>query len=177
LGLILKSHCQREMGQTVAQFKSTFTNKVDKKGRVSVPASFRASLPEATSEGIVIYPSFVNDAIEGCDKAYHDRLSQSIDAMPPFSEEKDAFTFSVISSCASLNFDSEGRIIIPPELIEFARITDRACFVGKGGTFQIWSPEAYQEELQRARTIAKQNRSMLTWTAQPGTAPNGGNGQ
>ncbi|WP_321397718.1 division/cell wall cluster transcriptional repressor MraZ [Emcibacter sp.] len=145
------------------KFTSTFTNKVDKKGRVSVPASFRASLPEGSWQGIVAYPSFVHDAIEGCDSDYLDRLSDSIDDLAPYSEEHDAFTFSILSSSSRLSFDSEGRIILPLELLEFAGITDRVTFVGRGNTFQIWAPEAFQAELVKARELARKNRDMLKW--------------
>ncbi|WP_138379369.1 division/cell wall cluster transcriptional repressor MraZ [Luteithermobacter gelatinilyticus] len=145
------------------KFTSTYTNKVDKKGRVSVPASFRAALPEGSWQGIVVYPSFVHDAIEGCDLAHLDRLADSIDDLAPFSEEHDAFTLSIISSSSRLAFDSEGRIILPQELMEIAGIVDRATFVGRGNTFQIWEPEAFQAELAKAREVARNNRAMLKW--------------
>src|SRR5476651_1478796 len=49
----------------VALFLSTFVNKVDRKGRVSVPASFRAALADQSFNGIIAFRSFKSSAIEG----------------------------------------------------------------------------------------------------------------
>ena len=57
-------------------FLSTFTNKVDKKGRVSVPATFRAALSELSFPGIVAYRSFTALCIEGCGMDFMQRLSE-----------------------------------------------------------------------------------------------------
>ena len=75
----------------MALFLSTFINKIDSKGRVSVPAQFRQSLNNKDFSGIVIYESFVNDCIEGCDIDRIKLLSESIDNLDPFSEERDSF--------------------------------------------------------------------------------------
>ena len=49
-------------------FISTFENKLDKKGRVSVPASYRININNEGDNDIVCYPSFTLPAIEFCQK-------------------------------------------------------------------------------------------------------------
>lgn len=142
-------------------FLSTFTNKVDKKGRVSVPASFRAVLSKQDFAGIVVYGSFVNDCIEGCGMSRIEKLSDSIDMLDPFSEERDAFATTILGGSIQLPFDSEGRVLLPESLLTLADIKDRAVFVGKGQTFEIWEPEAYSKYEERARTLAKRERAAL----------------
>ncbi|MCH7544649.1 MAG: MraZ N-terminal domain containing protein, partial [Proteobacteria bacterium] len=70
-------------------FLSTFINKVDRKGRVSVPAPFRASLAGQVFNGIVAFRSYRQAAIEGCGIDRMERLSDSIEELELFSEARD----------------------------------------------------------------------------------------
>lgn len=148
----------------MALFLSTFTNKVDKKGRVSVPANFRAALSEQKYQGIIIYRSFINDCVEACSMERIERLSESIDGMDPFSDERDAFAATILGGSLQLPFDGEGRVMLPENILEEAGITDQAVFVGKGATFEIWEPKAYAAYAEKARDLAKQQRASLRLT-------------
>jgi len=145
----------------VALFLSTFTNKVDRKGRVSVPAPFRAAMTGQGWAGVIVFPSFVNACIEGCDLAYMERLSDSIEEFAPFAEERDAFTTSILAASHQLGFDAEGRITLPERLIAHAGIDGQVTFVGRGRTFQMWEPEAFARFDAEQREIALKQRSEL----------------
>jgi len=145
----------------VALFLSTFTNKIDGKGRVSVPAPFRAAMVGQGWNGVIAFPSFVNNCIEGCDLAYMERLSQSIDEFAPFSDEHDGFITSIVSKSHQLSFDSGGRIQLPQKLIDHAALGEQATFVGRGKTFQVWEPEAYAAFEDRVGDIAFREREKL----------------
>lgn len=138
----------------MALFLSTFVNKVDRKGRVSVPASFRTALAGQSFLGIVAYPSFKLPCVEGSGINRMEELSGRVDAMGQFSESYDNASV-VFSDAQQLSFDGEGRIMLPQVLAAHAGITEHAVFVGQGPTFQIWEPErfkAHQAELrERAR--------------------------
>ena len=56
-----------------------------------------------------------------------------------------------------LPFDSDGRVILPKNLMEFAGIKDKATFIGKGQTFEIWEPEMFNEYLKNAKEQIKNN--------------------
>ncbi len=116
----------------MALFLSTFINKIDNKGRVSVPAQFRLSLANQDFSGIVVYESFINDCIEGCDISRIKKLSDSIDNLDPFSEERDAFATTILGSAMQLAMDSDGRVIIPENLLKKTAIKDKALFVLSG---------------------------------------------
>jgi MraZ protein len=146
----------------MALFLSTFNNKIDKKGRVSIPSSFRSVLSEqSTFNGIIAYQSFINNCIEACGIVRIEYLNKTIDLLDPYSEERDAFATSIFAGSVQLNFDPEGRVILPEELIEFAKLNDQACFVGKGATFEIWQPEKFNDYAEKARKIAKEKRDLL----------------
>lgn len=91
-----------------------------------------------------------------------EKLSQSIDTLDPFSEERDAFATSILGGCVQLSFDSDGRVNLPAELIEQADLSEKAVFVGKGQTFEIWKPETFEEYAKKARQIAKDKRASLS---------------
>ena len=145
----------------MALFLSTFAKKIDKKGRVSVPAQFRAALTDEKFGGIVIYPSFTNACIEGASMSRIEKLSDSIDNLDPFSEDRDAFATAVLGGSFQLSFDSEGRVSIPSELMQNIHIIEDVIFVGKGPTFQIWEPKAYAEYSEKARKLALEKRGQL----------------
>ena len=145
----------------MALFLSTFTNKVDAKGRVSVPAQFRASLVNENYSTMVVYESFINQCIEGCDIERIKKISESIDNLEPFSEERDAFATAVLGGSVQLSIDGDGRVILPENLLKTAKIKDNAVFVGKGSTFEIWEPKRFAIYLEKAKAEAKLKRNML----------------
>lgn len=146
----------------MALFLSTYINKVDKKGRISIPALFRSVLTSQNFSGIIAYPSFVHECVEACGMERIEKLSQSIDNLDPYSEERDAFAASILGGCEQLSFDTEGRVMLPGKLIDFAGIKEQAVFVGKGQTFEIWSPGKFEAYSKKAKELAKQHRASLS---------------
>lgn len=145
----------------MALFLSTFTNKIDKKGRVSIPAPFRNALIGQEFHGIVAYSSFVNPCIEACGYDRIAKMSASIETLDPYSEERDAFATTILGGSSQINFDGEGRVLLPEALIEDASIVDHALFVGKGETFEIWEPKAFESYAEAARKLAREQRLKL----------------
>ncbi len=145
-------------------FLSTYINKIDKKGRVSVPASFRSVIAKEDFNGIVAYPSFVHECVEACGMSRIEKISSSIDSMDPYSEERDAFAATILGESQQLGFDSDGRVTLSESLIAKAKLSEKALFVGKGQTFEIWDPENYNKYARNARDVAKQNRGKLSLT-------------
>jgi MraZ protein len=136
----------------VAVFLSTYLNKVDRKGRVSVPAAFRAVLASSGSSGIVAYRAVKLPAIESCGLDRVEEMSRRLDTLPELSEEREALA-TLLADMQQLAFDGEGRIMLPPDLAKHAGIGEDATFVGGGATFQIWEGgrfKRHQEEM-RAR--------------------------
>lgn len=142
-------------------FLSTFVNKVDRKGRVSVPATFRATLGRTDFSGIICYRSFVSPCIEGCSLDFLQRLSDSAQNFDAFSTEQDDLASLIFADARQLPWDPEGRIVLPEDVLAHAGITEQAAFVGKGQTFQIWEPEAYRAVEAEIRARALKNRPTL----------------
>jgi MraZ protein len=145
----------------MALFLSTFINKIDAKGRISVPAQFRSSLVNKDFSGVVVYESFVNDCIEGCDIERIKKISESIDSLDPFSQDRDALATALLGGSIQLAIDSDGRVILPESLLKKARIKGTAIFIGKGATFEIWQPDRFEEYMLKARKDAKEKLNLV----------------
>ena len=151
----------RKACDAMALFLSTYKNRLDKKGRLSIPAPYRAVIAKGEFAGVVAYGSFVNPCIEACDIARIEKLSESIDNLDPYSDERDAFATAILGGASQLSFDGEGRISLPDGLIETAGLEQEAMIVGKGKTFEIWKPETFADYAAKARDLAKQARGSL----------------
>ena len=147
-------------------FLSTYENKLDKKGRVSVPASFRSYLSSLGYNGVICYPSFNNQSIEACSQDRIEKLSNTIDSLNPFEEKRDFFATSILSESISLQFDSEGRISLTAKLLKHAKIKNSMLFVGQGKTFQIWEPAIFEKFRATARKKSNLYRASLKWEKQ-----------
>ncbi len=150
-------------------FLSTYENKLDKKGRVSVPASYRSYLSNLGYNGVICYPSFNNQSIEVWPQDRVEKISNSIDSLNPFEEKRDFFATSILSESINLQFDSEGRISLTSKLLKHAKIKNSMVFVGQGKTFktfQIWEPTIFEKFKVNARKKANLNRASLKWEHQ-----------
>ena len=144
-------------------FLSTYENKLDKKGRVSVPASYRSYLSNIGYNGIICYPSFNNQCIEAWPQDRIEKISNAIDSLNPFEEKKDYFATSILSESINLQFDSEGRIALTKKLLKHSKIRNSILFVGQGKTFQIWEPTSFEKFRVNARKKSNINRNSLKW--------------
>lgn len=142
-------------------FMDTVVNKVDAKGRVSLPADYRMVAKDANSE-IVCYRSLTSPCIEGCLEDLLEKLAAEMEnSLDFFSETQDDLSNLVFGDAKRYPFDSTGRIMLAEKLLKHAQITDKAVFVGKGRKFQIWNPENWAKEEARIRTQALKCRPSI----------------
>lgn len=131
-------------------FLSTYTNKIDRKGRVSVPASFRTALTSSLFAGVVLFRSGTHACLEGFPYTAMEELSARLDHYDLFSAAQDDLATTIFAEAVQMAFDTEGRIIIPEELLRHAAIEEQAVFVGLGKKFQIWNAAAYKARRDQA---------------------------
>ena len=142
------------------QFVSTFTNKIDAKGRVSVPASFRAVLNKEGTDGIYCYPSLDDAALDAGGRRLMDRNAALIDGVPD-SPERDLLSMALYGASENITIDQDGRIILPERLRKHAGITNKVTFVGLGEKFQIWEPERFTGQFEEGRKKLSELRKLL----------------
>lgn len=145
-------------------------NKIDRKGRVSIPKPFReAVLAQGGFAGVYVFPYFKFPALEGAGEAFMQRLADSLeDNLALFSEDQDDLAAITLENASQLPFDPEGRVSLPAELCAHAGLKDEALFVGRGSRFQIWSPALYRDNRGGALERAKAKGATLTLSPQGG---------
>lgn len=142
-------------------FLDTVYNKVDTKGRVSLPADYRSIVKELNSE-IVCYRSLSAPCIEGCVEDLLEKLASEIETSTDFfSQTQDDLTNLIFGDAKRFTFDSTGRIVLSEKLLQHAQISDTAVFVGKGRKFQIWNPQNWEKEEARVRAEVLKKRPVL----------------
>ena len=149
----------------MALFIGTHENKVDRKGRVSLPADYRSELPKDDDRVIYVFPSLYISALEACDRAQLELHAERIGALDRFSQEEAYFSSQILAEARKIGIDGDGRIVLPAEFMNRASIDGKALFVGGGPKFHIWQPEAYAEH----KRVTQQALSGRTLPALPRT--------
>lgn len=135
----------------MALFIDTFINKIDAKGRVSVPAPFRAELNGQKFHGIVALPTFKYPALQCGGIDWMTTLSSGISTLAVFSDEHDDAASTIFGDTKQLALDADGRITLLPPLLKHANLSEQAAFVGCGPIFEIWEPGALERRKDEAR--------------------------
>lgn len=159
-------------------------NKIDSKGRVSVPKPFRAALARDRQMGaadaflgLYAFPSFKYPALEACAEDFMQRLAEGLEDMDVFSDDQDDLAAVILENARELPMDPEGRIVLPDELRDYANIKDEVLFVGRGPRMMIWEPNAYDAQRGSAFERAKARGATLKLPKRPGAmAGEGGDG-
>jgi len=145
----------------MALFLDTFVNRIDRKGRVSVPAPFRAVLEGQKFHGLIALPSFKSPAIECAGIDWMERINANLGQIDLFSDSHDDLTATLFPDAKRIAFDGEGRVVLPEALTRHAQIADVAAFVGRGERFEIWQPAAFETYRAAARQRALQQGRTL----------------
>src|SRR5262249_29066334 len=147
-------------GELMDRFVSHYTLRLDAKGRVSIPASFRAVLARDGFDGLYCYPTLDRPALDAGGNALLKEIETLIARFPPYSEEREQFSAALYGTSEVLKIDGEGRAILTEPLKTHADIKDEVAFAGLGHKFQIWEPGRFRAELaeatEKVRALKKQ---------------------
>ena len=161
------------------RFVSTFTNRIDAKGRISIPAPFRAILERdryggGAQPGIYCYPSLDAPALDAGGERLARRIDGLLSGLPDYSDERDELSVALYGDVQILAIDQDGRIVLPQSLRAHLGLADGAAeiaFVGLGEKFQLWEPGRFAARRAEARQKVNAHRRLLG-TSEPGS--NGG---
>ncbi len=148
-------------------------NRIDKKGRVSVPKPFRAALARSFSArsrqeqdadafaGLYAFPSFKYPALEACDETFMTRLADGLEDLDVFSDDQDDLAAVILENARELPMDPEGRVVLTDELRDYANIRGEVLFVGRGARMMMWEPKAYEAQRGQAFERARARGATL----------------
>jgi MraZ protein len=156
---------QGEARSDMDRFVSNYTLRLDAKGRVSIPAAYRAVLARDGFDGLYVYPTLDRPALDAGGNALLGEIEEVVGRFPPFSDEREGFSAALYGTSETLKIDGEGRVVLSEPLKSHAGIEETAAFVGLGHKFQIWEPERFRAQLAEAtgkvRALKKQLGSRM----------------
>ncbi|MBS0641598.1 MAG: division/cell wall cluster transcriptional repressor MraZ [Proteobacteria bacterium] len=152
----------------MALFLGTYQNKLDAKGRVSVPAPFRTVLKRLSHAGegssiasLVLRPSHQYPCIEGWTEKGFEALSAPLENYDQFSQAHEDMAMALFGDAVAMETDKEGRIVLPADMVAFAGLGETVTFIGMSKTFQIWEPEAGARRLAEAKAAVRERQLTL----------------
>jgi MraZ protein len=143
------------------RFLSSAINRIDTKGRVSVPAHFRSVVQRRGFADLYALRALDVPAMDVGGPDLLDRYEQRIALEDPFLQTADDMSFFVHGDGSFLKLDQDGRITVSDFIREHTGIATEVAFVGRGLFFQMWEPErlkAYGAEV-RARLLKLRQQS------------------
>jgi MraZ protein len=143
------------------RFVATYMMRLDVKGRVSIPASFRAVLARDGYEGLYCQPAPSLPALDAGGNKLLAEIEALMERFPPYSPEREELAAALYGQGETLKIDSEGRIVLTETLKAHAHIANEVAFVGLGHKFQIWEPERFRTHLGEATEKVRSLRRQL----------------
>ena len=136
------------------RFRGESQHKVDTKGRVSIPASFRRVLEAGdpnwksgdNPELVIVYGDQRRNYLECYTMEAIDEVDAKIDRMPRGSMQRKARQRLFHGQSFPTTVDETGRLVLPAKLRNKIELNGEAFFIAAGDTFQIWKPETYETE-------------------------------
>jgi MraZ protein len=141
-------------------FNGSFSNTIDDKGRVAIPARFRDELRNAGEQGLVITGWDVSGTpcLEAFLATEWQKLLDQLDSkMGAFSHNRVLFESVYIGNAQSCQPDKQGRILLPPNLRKFGGLESDVTFVGVGRKFRIFDHDGYEKVIEAFRAVLREN--------------------
>ena len=155
-------------------FVSTYTNRVDAKGRVSIPAPFRNILAKEGCEGVFCYPTLEQEALDAGGNRLTSTIQSLLDNLSPYSDERDHLATALFGVSEMLRLDADGRVILSDRLKAHAGISDAVTFVWLGDKFRIWEPSRFEADLAKGRKGLREYKQLLSAAGRSGAGLAGG---
>jgi len=157
-------------------FLSCVTNTLDAKGRVSVPADFRAVIASDIAlgnfDGIIVWPSINGSCLEGGGISLVRDYQILLDSMDPYDDDRMVFEHAIFAKSRRLAFDGNGRVSLPKDLAMYAGLDKQVVFVGLGRRFEIWNPQAYDVKSEETSATARENSRRVQSVGRPNPSNN-----
>ncbi len=141
-------------------FLGSFNYSVDSKGRISIPSRFRKYVNQEANDTFIITRGILQCIdIYPQDNWKLDVLTR-IDQLDDFDPDESAFKRLLLELAAEDKLDSQSRLLIPKNLLEFAGIEKDALILGQNKKIEVWNPDIYEilkkENSKPFSEIAKQ---------------------
>lgn len=133
----------------MSSFKGQYAYAVDQKGRTNIPAKFRKSMSRKANQTFVI-----TQGLESCLFAYPldewEKIEEKLRTLSMMKKSTRLFIRMMMSNASESQFDKQGRIAIPQNLIKFAQIEKEVLIIGTLEKLEMWNPKIYEKYISEA---------------------------
>ena len=123
---------------------------LDAKGRLSVPARQRESLLDISAGSIVVTIDTQSSCLVLYPLREWERIERDVQNLPTLNPAVRRFQRLVLGYASDLDLDSNGRILLPGALREYAHLEKRVVLVGQGNKLELWSESLWEAECETA---------------------------
>jgi MraZ protein len=122
-------------------FRGQHRHTIDEKGRLSIPAKFRDTLAGDLRPALFI--TVYKDCLVAYSATAWSELEKKLDEMPQFDPKVREFRRVFYSPAQECPIDKAGRVLVPPDLREHAKLDKDVVLAGLGKTFEIWNAASH----------------------------------
>lgn len=140
----------------MAEFTGTYTATIDDKGRIVLPAAFKKEMGDLASQPLVIERNLFKDCLDIYpEEFWNDRVIAFKRTLDPFDEEDDGLLQFFYENFKKVEMAGNGRINIPSESMEYAKLRKNVRFIGMGKSIRVWDVDIYERKKIDKATFAQ----------------------
>ena len=132
-------------------FIGTYECKADDKGRLMLPVSLKKQLSDKLKNGFVIKRAVFNSCLELYPLKEWEELMKSINKLNRFNKKNIDFIRRFTAGVRQIDIDMSGRILIPRDLINHAKISKNIVVSSAVNILEIWDKELYENSIDDAK--------------------------
>jgi MraZ protein len=141
-------------------FLGSYKYSVDVKGRISIPSIYKKYVNESANETFVMTRGIVQCIDIYPQDFWKEEVLPRINQLDDFDSDEAAFKRMLLELAAEYKLDSQSRLLVPKNLLDFANIGKEVFVLGQNKKIEFWNPEVYElhkkEQTKPFAEIAKQ---------------------
>ena len=130
----------------MSHFLGEFECKLDAKGRMMIPAGLKRQLPEAEREGLVVNRGFEKNLVIYTRKEW-DKIVDDLSKLNQYEKRTREFIRYFTRGATELSLDSNGRVLLPKALLEYAGIGADVVLACQFNKIEVWDQRAYDQQM------------------------------
>jgi MraZ protein len=130
----------------MSHFLGEFECKLDAKGRMMIPAGLKRQLPEAEREGLVVNRGFEKHLVIYTRKEW-DKIVDDLSKLNQYEKRTREFIRYFTRGATELSLDSNGRVLLPKALLEYAGIGADVVLACQFNKIEVWDQRAYDQQM------------------------------
>ena len=129
----------------------TYECKIDVKGRLLIPSAFKKQLAPVISKGFVLKRAVFQNCLELYPLEEWEDLIKKVNSLNRFKKKNNDFIRRFTAGVKFIELDTNGRLLIPKDLIEFSNINREVTLSSSVNIIEIWDKVSYEKAIVDSR--------------------------